>query len=107
MAEVDNMTERRFNVIMTESMGVAETKQRFAELIDRVLDGERFIVTRRGRPVASLVPVVDEASGGERTYLGLAAFAGYLADWPEFEETMAEVIASRASAGQRPAPEFE
>ena len=108
MAVLDMMTFRMFNVIMTEEMGVAETKQRFAELIDRVLDGERFVVTRRGRPVASLVPVVNEAvSGEERTYLGLAAFAGYFADWPEFEQTMAEVIASRASAGQRPAPEFE
>lgn len=54
---------------MTEEMGVAKTKQRFAELIGRVLDGERFVVTRRGRPVASLVPVLYEAeSGGERTY---------------------------------------
>jgi prevent-host-death family protein len=108
MPVLDIMTSGVFNVIMTEHMGVAETKQRFAELIDRVLDGERFVVTRRGRPVASLVPVVDDAaSGEERTYLGLAAFAGFFADWPEFEETMAEVVASRASAGQRPAPEFE
>ena len=108
MPVLDIMTFELFNVIMTEQMGVAETKQRFAELIDRVLDGERFVVTRRGRPVASLVPVVDDAvSTEERTYLGLAAFAGFFADWPEFEETMAEVVASRASAGQRPAPEFE
>jgi prevent-host-death family protein len=108
MTRLDIMISRVFNVIMTEQMGVAETKQRFAELIDRVLDGERFVVTRRGRPVASLVPVLDDAaSGEERTYLGLAAFAGFFADWPEFEETMADVIASRASSGQRPAPELE
>jgi len=36
IARLDIMTFQRFNVIMTESMGVAETKQRFAELIDRV-----------------------------------------------------------------------
>ena len=106
---LDIMTETLLDVIMTESMGVAETKQRFAELIDRVLAGERFVVTRRGRPVAALVPTTDEAvaASEERTYLGLAAFAGALSDWPEFEETMAEVIASRKHAGQRPAPQFE
>jgi prevent-host-death family protein len=108
VSALDIVTETRLNVIMTEVLGVAETKRRFAELLDRVRDGERVIVTRRGRPVAALVPTTDEAAAGEEpTYLGLAAFAGALADWPEFEETMAEVIASRASAGQRPAPEFE
>ena len=104
---MDIMTDTRFNVIMTEANGVAETKRRFAELIDRVLDGERFVVTRRGRPVAALVPATADETDEAPKYLGLAAFAGAMADWPEFEETMAEVIASRASAGQRPPPEFD
>jgi prevent-host-death family protein len=107
MARLDIMTFQVFNVIMTESMGVAETKQRFAELIDRVLDGERFVVTRRGRAVAALVPATDAAASEPSPYLGLAAFAGALADVPEFEAIMAEVIASRKDAGQRPAPEFD
>lgn len=100
------MTEIPFNVIMTETMGIAETKHRFAELIDRVLDGERFVVARRGRPVAVLVPATADAVNGPTPYLGLAAFAGALADWPEFEETMAEVIASRKDERQRPAPDL-
>ena len=104
---LDIMTLRVFNVIMTEQMGVAETKQRFAELIDRVLDGERFVVTRRGRPVAALVPATDAAASERSPYLGLAAFAGAMADVPEFEAIMAEVIASRKDERQRPAPEFD
>lgn len=108
MALLDIMTIKLFNVIMTEVLGVAEAKRRFAELLDRVRDGERVVVTRRGRPVAVLVPPTDEAVAAEEpTYLGLAAFAGALSDWPEFEETMAEVIASRKHAGQRPAPDLD
>lgn len=100
------MTFEVFNVIMTEQMGVAETKQRFAELIDRVLDGERFIVTRRGRPVAALVPATADATNEPSRFLGLAAFAGAMADVPEFEAVMAEVIASRKDERQRPAPDL-
>jgi prevent-host-death family protein len=103
---VDIMTFWVLNVIMTERMGVAETKQRFAELIDRVLDGERFIVTRRGRPVAALVPASDAAATEPSRFLGLAAFAGAMADVPEFETVMSEVIASRKDERQRPAPDL-
>ena len=106
MARLDIMTFRVFNVIMTESMGAAETKQRFAELIDRVLDGERFVVTRRGRAVAALVPATDAAVTEPSPYLGLAAFAGALAGVPEFEGIMAEVVASRKDERQRPAPDL-
>ena len=91
---------------MTEHMGVAETKQRFAELIDRVLDGERFVVTRRGKPVAVLVPVEAASRDHARRPQGLASLAGLMSDWPEFEEVMADVIASRRGARDRPAPEF-
>ena len=107
MSLLNIMTFKAYPVIMTETMGVAETKQRFAELIDRVLDGERFVVTRRGRPVAALVPATDAAASEPSPYLGLAAFAGAMADVPEFETIMAEVIASRKDERQRPAPEFD
>jgi prevent-host-death family protein len=106
MSVLDIMTSEVLNVIMTEMMGVAETKRRFAELIDRVLDGERFVVTRRGRPVAALVPATDAAASEPSPYLGLAAFAGAMADVPEFEAIMAEVVASRKDERQRPAPDL-
>ena len=100
------MTFAGQDVIMTETISVAETKRRFSDLIERVLAGEHFVVTRRGRPVMALVPADEETTGAKPTYLGLAAFAGALEDFPEFADVMAEVIASRQTAGHRPPPDF-
>ena len=44
---------------MTE-IGVFESKTTFSELIQRVMTGERFYITRRGKRVAELGPVRDE-----------------------------------------------
>jgi prevent-host-death family protein len=87
-------------------LGVAEAKKRFSELIDRVADGERILVTRRGRPVLALVHPEDVAATEPRPK-GLLSIVGLLADWDDFEETMAEVIASRQKAKDRPAPDLE
>jgi prevent-host-death family protein len=37
---------------------VAEAKNRLSELIDRALGGEGVVITRHGRPVVELKPVV-------------------------------------------------
>lgn len=37
-----------------------ESKTRFSELVQRVLAGERFFITRRGKRVAELRPVAEE-----------------------------------------------
>ncbi len=36
---------------------VAEAKARFAELIDRALEGEAVVITRHGQPTISFTPV--------------------------------------------------
>ena len=93
---------------MAGVLGVAEAKRRFSELIERVQRGERFVIARRGKPVLALVP--PELGGDEdepRQYLGLAALAGSLADWPEFDEIMQEVVASRRHARDREVPYFD
>lgn len=41
---------------MTE-VGAYEAKTHLSHLLDRVEGGERIIITRRGRPVAHLVPL--------------------------------------------------
>ena len=41
---------------MTE-IGTFEAKNRLSELLDRAERGEEVIITRRGKPVAKLVPV--------------------------------------------------
>ncbi len=38
-------------------IGAYEAKTRFSELLRRVEKGERFVITRHGRPVAVLEPV--------------------------------------------------
>ncbi len=43
---------------MSESLGVFDARTRFSELIDRAEHGEEIIVTRRGRPVARIVPAL-------------------------------------------------
>lgn len=89
-------------------LGVAEAKRRFRELLDRIEEGERVTIARRGRPAAVLVPPdrsLIEASPGKPK--GLAAFAGALADWPELDAVVDEIYASRRSSADRPAPELD
>ncbi|WP_456371192.1 type II toxin-antitoxin system Phd/YefM family antitoxin [Thermodesulfatator atlanticus] len=38
-------------------IGVYEARTRFSEILDRVAQGERFVITRRGIPVAVIEPV--------------------------------------------------
>jgi prevent-host-death family protein len=103
------MTFMPDDVIMTEIMSVAEAKRRFSELIDRVLDGERFVVTRRGRPVMSLAPVPAESSAEPETAPpgGLLALAGILEGVmtdEEIDEMVAEIYADRRRSKSRPLP---
>jgi prevent-host-death family protein len=88
---------------MSKSISVAETKRRFSELLARTAyAGERFIVARRGTPMAALVGVADlnrlEGDGDARRPgepEGLLAAAGTLADYERFEQVMADVYRAR------------
>jgi len=73
------------------SVGVAEAKKRLSDLIGRVAyGGETVIITRRGRPMAKLVPPADEQMEG------LATVRGWLdADDPLFADVDAIVAARR------------
>lgn len=92
---------------MTEMLNVAEAKRRFSELIDRVGNGERFMVARRGKPVLALVPAHEADNDPKEQYVGFAALAGALADWPDFADVMDEVVASRRHARDREVPYFD
>ena len=44
-----------------DQIGAFEAKTRLSELLDRVEQGQEVVISRRGRPVARLVPASDEA----------------------------------------------
>jgi prevent-host-death family protein len=90
-------------------IGVAEAKQRFSELLDRVGAGEHIIVARRGRPAVVLVPPDRDAgrTSSRQAPLGFATIAGALADLPEIEDVVADVNDARRGARNRPAPDLD
>lgn len=91
----------------SENVGTAEAKRRFSELVSRVGEGERFLVSRRGRPAVALVP--PEAGALERPGpppTGLAAIAGALAEWDELDDAVREIYAARGDSVDRPAPDL-
>jgi prevent-host-death family protein len=46
---------------MTTEVGTCEAKARLPELLSQVQQGHRFTITRRGVPVAQLIPVEQNA----------------------------------------------
>ncbi|MBE0613255.1 MAG: type II toxin-antitoxin system prevent-host-death family antitoxin [Burkholderiales bacterium] len=44
-------------------IGAYEAKTHLPKLLERVQKGERFVITKHGRPVAELTPVVDRDAG--------------------------------------------
>ena len=51
------------------SYNVAQAKAHFSEILERVAEGEEVLLTRRGRPVARVIP----ASGTAADILGTGA----------------------------------
>ena len=41
------------------TIGAFEAKTHLSQLLEKVAAGERFVITRHGKPVAKLVPVED------------------------------------------------
>jgi len=94
---------------MSETIGVAEAKRRFSELLDRVRRGERFVIARRGRPEVALVPPGDVMRGRPERPLGFLSLVGLLADGDDkdVDRTVGEIYAARRRAKDRPAPDID
>ena len=70
---------------MADTLGVAEAKRRFSELISRVeYRGERFIIQRHGRTMAALVPKED-LERLERQRPAREELMGAVGAWADFE----------------------
>lgn len=81
----------------TKSYNVAEAKKNLSQLLGRVaFGGESILITRRGRPLARLVPVA-----GHRA-TALCEVKGWLDDDDPFFATVDEITAARGSRGPSP-----
>ncbi|MDE0449806.1 MAG: type II toxin-antitoxin system prevent-host-death family antitoxin [Spirochaetaceae bacterium] len=89
------------------SYNVAEAKRHFSELIDRVSDGERILIARRGTPVMALVPPDEVSPARPSRPVGLAAAAGALSDWQGLDDLVSEIYAARDQATDRAVPRFD
>ena len=76
-------------VIMTiKTISVAEAKKRLSEILGRVaFGGEGFVIERRGRPIARIVPIDDGTH--------LADVKGWLGNDDPFFEEIDEIVRSR------------
>jgi prevent-host-death family protein len=91
-------------------LSVAEEKRRFSELIDRVGQGERFLVTRRGKPVLALV-APDEVQADEkpkkRGFMALWGVLEGVEGADEWYEDMQRIVADRQNQMPREMPYFD
>ena len=74
------------------TLNVAEAKKQFSELLGRVAyAGEAILITRRGKPMAKLVPAADASSRDPHW-----PSKGWLEDDDPFFGIVADVVAQRA-----------
>ncbi len=90
-----------------KTLGVAEAKRRFSELIERVGRGERFVICRRGKPAVALVSPGEVRTRPQGQPLGLAAVAGALSDWDALDDVVTEIYSSRRKAKDREVPDLD
>jgi prevent-host-death family protein len=45
-----------------EAYNVAEAKARLSEILQRVSEGEEVLLTRRGQPIARVIPIAKKTS---------------------------------------------
>jgi len=96
---------------MTEVVSVADAKRRFSELIERVSRGERFLVTRRGKPVLALVSPDDAPAEVDppkkRGFMALWGILEGVEGADEWYEEMQRVVADRKNYPPREMPYFD
>lgn len=81
---------------MTDTVNVYEAKRHLSRLLDRVLAGEEIVIGRAGKPVARLVPYVEEPPPVRRC----GAWKGRVWIADDFDELPEEIAA--AFRGERP-----
>jgi prevent-host-death family protein len=101
LLNLTNMTNMTNNDVEVHEMSeldinVAEAKARLSELLAEVAFGRKTItISRRGKPMARLVPIRSEAEAG------LARAVGWLDDDDPFFDRIREIVESRADDPDR------
>ena len=91
---------------MAKKVSVVEAKRDFSELMSRVaLQGERFIIERKGKAMAVLVNVRElkkiEALPERNGKKGLLAAIGAWEDYPRLERLIANLYSAREESKDR------
>ena len=78
-----------------DEIGAFDAKNKLSALLDKVERGEEIVITRRGRPVAKLVPVNagfdrEEARKAAQHIRQLARRIGGKFDWKEWKKFVNE-----------------
>jgi prevent-host-death family protein len=89
---------------MNHAFDVAEAKARFSELLNRAsFSHERFLIRKRGKAVAAIVSTEDLArlENEVAPRRGLMAAVGILADIPDWDNAVRQVMEDRRSRADR------
>lgn len=90
---------------MVNILKVGDAKKRFSELMSRAAyKGERFLIQRRGRPMAALVSAEDLERLEQEPVAakGLLAAVGAWADYEELDQVVKDIYRQREAAQDRP-----
>ena len=90
---------------MVNILGVGDAKKRLSELMSRAAyRGERFLIQRRGRPMAALVSAEDLERLEQEPVAakGLLAAVGAWSDYEELDQVMGDIYDQREAAQDRP-----
>jgi prevent-host-death family protein len=75
-------------------IGMHEAKTHLSQLVERALDGEEIVLTRRGEPAVRLVP--ERAAGGFASLAGVWEGRVRIAeDFDELPDELAESLGMR------------
>jgi len=90
---------------MANTIGVGDAKKRFSELMGRAAyRGERFLIKRRGRPMAALVSAEDLERLEQEpvSARGLLAALGSWSDYEDLDSMVSDIYRQRETAQDRP-----
>jgi prevent-host-death family protein len=83
---------------LAKRVSVAEAKRRFSDVVGAVRHGsQRFVIERRGSPVAAIVPIDDLATLEGKGTRGVLAMVGAFRDAKDLPKILDGIVRARQS----------